>query len=384
MNILLINYEYPPIGGGAGNATKELGRAIKTLGHKVTILTSRTPKIVGQSVEEDILVYRLNVLRRVSDRSNIVEMTVFLLVSILKGVSICRKNNIHAVICFFSLPVGPVGWFLNKMIGVPYIISLRGGDVPGLVPELSFCHRILRVFRRQILRNAIAIVANSNSLAEYSRIVDPFKIQVIPNGVDTKFYYPISQPKTDTAKHLIRLVFVGRFQGQKNLPNLITMLAEARSHYKIDFHLTLVGDGPELKATLHAAKSKGLADAIDWRGWVDKATLRRIYQQSDCLINLSLYEGSPNVILEAMASGLVVIASDIAPHKELIQHGETGILVPLSKSTALGETLSELAIRPDKIQRIAINARQEVELTKSWRKTAETYMKCFGQTMLNN
>ena len=159
MNILLINYEYPPNGGGAANASHELALAMLRLGCKVTVLTSRTPEYKGVALEEGIKVYRLAGLRRKRASSNLLEMFAFICVALMRVVRIAGQNEINASICFFSLPSGPVGLYLKRLRKIPYLVSLRGGDVPGLVPELVFHHRILKKLRRKILSGSISIVA---------------------------------------------------------------------------------------------------------------------------------------------------------------------------------------------------------------------------------
>ena len=91
-------------------------------------------------------------------------MATFLVSALLFLRSVLRIHQPNSLLVFFSLPSGPVGLAAKIFFGVPYVISLRGGDVPGLVPELSLLHKCLSPIRRLVLKYARAIVSNSQDL----------------------------------------------------------------------------------------------------------------------------------------------------------------------------------------------------------------------------
>ena len=190
MNILLINYEYPPIGGGAATATAAIAGHLTSMGHAVTVLTSRFRDLKGEAREGDVRVVRCPAIRKKPDRSGILEMFSFLVSAGLMLFSVIRRHRIEASIVFFSFPCGPLGLWGLKRGNVPYVISLRGGDVPGNEAALDPLHRLLTPLRRLIFRRSVAVVANSPGLKEMSERADPCQVQVIPNGVDTDFFSP--------------------------------------------------------------------------------------------------------------------------------------------------------------------------------------------------
>ena len=204
MKILLINYEYPPIGGGAATATAAIAEHLASLGHTVTVLTSRFRDLKGAIREGDVQVVRCPAIRKCPDRSGILEMFSFLVSAGLMLGSVIRKHRIEASIVFFSFPCGPLGLWGLKRGNVPYVISLRGGDVPGNEAGLNTLHRLLAPLRRLIFRRSVAVVANSPGLKEMSERADPYPVQVIPNGVDTDFSAPL---KTVTKRRIVPLCF---------------------------------------------------------------------------------------------------------------------------------------------------------------------------------
>jgi glycosyltransferase involved in cell wall biosynthesis len=374
LNLLFINYEFPPIGGGAANATWELARAMLKMGHTVTVLTSRTPNSKGHSSEENIEVYRLQGLRVRSDRSNMLEMFIFICAAILRVTKIARVKRIEATICFFSLPIGPLGLWLKFRLGIPYLISLRGGDVPGLVPELTLIHQLLTPIRRLILSNAQTVIANSQELAQRSQRADPFDIVVIPNGVDSGYYSPRPQVGHPDNSRPVKLLFVGRLQKQKDLPRLLDCLSLAKNTNGVNFELCVVGDGPERRKAVLRSFQLGLGQQVEWLGWLDKQELREVYRDSDCLVSLSSFEGLPNVVLEAMSCALPVIVSNIKPHRELVEDGINGFLVDLEKPEGFSEKVSDIVRNRDILRTMGGNGRQIMVRRFTWGQMAHAYI----------
>ena len=273
MRILLVSYEYPPVGAGAATAGRAMAKALVELGHRVVVLTTRFKGLPPRSQDQGIIIHRVPSLRRRIDRSDMVEMASFLAAGLMFVPTILRTHQVEGAIVFFSMPCGPIGLLSRWIGGVPYIISLRGGDVPGTEPSLNFLHRFLSPIRRAVLKNSIAIVANSNGLRKMAETADPFPVQVIPNGVDTGFFVP---PHSKPARNdtVLRILFVGRFRQQKNLPFLFRQVAQLPS---AGFELHLVGDGPEKERLEELARKLGIFSAITWHGWLSPAALLPLY-----------------------------------------------------------------------------------------------------------
>jgi glycosyltransferase involved in cell wall biosynthesis len=257
----------------------------------------------------------------------------------LRGV--INRARPEACIVFFSIPCGPLGLLAKHCWGVPYVTSLRGGDVPGSEPGLTLMYRLLAPLRRLILRQSHAVIANSLGLKEMSERADPIPVGVIANGVDTDYFQPGRERVTGGP---FRVLFVGRFQTQKNLPVLIEQFAALVGCLPtMEISLDLIGDGPlrgEMEARIAAL---GLTERVTLHGWLGRAELLTAYQRADCVVNPSLYEGMPNVVLEAMACSLPVIASRVAGNDTLVRDQENGYLFGLDNPSELSERLELLA-----------------------------------------
>ena len=376
MRFLLINYEYPPIGAGAATATQAIAHNLIDLGHHVTVLTAKYRDLPKVRMEAGVLVRRVRCFRRRADRCSLLEMASFVMSALFSLVFVAAADRPNAGIAFFSIPCGPVALAAKALFGLPYVISLRGGDVPGLTPEVNRMHSFLRPLRRSVLKHATAIVANADGLRKLAETSDPFHVSVIPNGVDTEFFHPAAEPAKASA-HPFRIVFTGRFQAQKNVSLLLDQCAALREHSVVPFELHLVGDGPLRTPLQKQADRLGLSELIVWHGWTPREQLRALYQESHCFVNPSFYEGMPNAVLEAMACGKPIVASCVAGNDAVVQHGTTGFLFPLDEPASLRQFLRTLIDDPIRAQEMGRSGRDWVKRDFSWNRVAAAYAALF-------
>ena len=369
MKLLLLNHELPPLGGGAGNAAWFIAKFLREEGVDVHIVTAGFRGLPVHDRVDGVAIDRLTVLRKRADRSNTVEMLSFLVSALWRSRRL-RTGDYDAMIAFFSVPAGIVAWRIHRhRPDVPYLVSLRGGDVPGLTPEVTWLHRLIAPVRRRVLRASRAVVANAPELASLAERADGIPVAVVPNGVDTDYYRPAAEAAPEQAT---RVLFVGRFHRQKNLFTLLSCFSDACK--RLPMHLVMVGDGPENEA-LHAhAGALGCADRITWLGWLGKSEMRTAYQSCDIFVNPSLYEGMPNTVLEAMACGLAVVASNIGGNDQLVHDGRTGLLFDLSEPERLTDAISRLAEDVVLRRQLGRTARESVSANHSWRHVARTYL----------
>jgi len=372
MRLLLINYEYPPLGGGAGNATANLAREWAALGHEVLVMTSRYADLPVRETRDGYQVWRIPALRRAADRSNPLEMLSFLLSAMVHVLRLGRAGRPTVSVAFFGIPSAPAAWLLRVLYGVPYWVSLRGGDVPGFQPyDLKHFHRLTRPIIYLLWRGAAGVVANSQGLAALaSRTALRLPIPVIPNGVDTRFFCPPAAPAPPSA-----WLFAGRLREQKGLHFLIQALAHLSPSERASLHMTVVGDGPWGEQFQRLAQEVGVADCLRFVGWLDRPNLAEAYRRHALFILPSLDEGMPNVLLEAMASGMALIATDIAGNQELV--AGNGWLVPPADSAALADALRQALHQPEALALLGQKSRARAE-ARSWRVAAQAYLDLFS------
>ena len=374
LGILLLNYEFPPLGGGAANATQFMARSLAERGHRPVVVTSGLREEHSRTEEDGVVVHRLRTGRSSPDRSSMADMCRYVLAAGRHAPRIAREARCTAAIAFFTIPSGLVARWLNLRLGLPYLISLRGSDVPGHDVTLDRMHRLTRPLRRSVLAHALGIVANSEGLAATARAADPFPVHIVPNGVDRQLFHPPlpTEPRPETAR--FRLLFVGRVHREKNLAVVLQQMAALPALIRATIDLQVAGDGaqrPELEAL---AGRLGLTSQVQWLGWQQKSALPAIYRQADAVVNPSLYEGMPNVALEAMATGLPVVASDVPGNRSVVLPGKTGVLFPLDQPDLLGAALCRLATDRAWAKSLGRAGRERTETEFSWSKVAESYL----------
>lgn len=371
MRILLINSEFPPVGGGAGNASANLAREMVIAGHEVTMLTAHHRGLPFNEIWEGVRVRRIRALRRRRERSNAVEQLAFMLASTMVTLLNLRRWRPDVILAFFGIPSGLAAWAAKRLAGVPYLVSLRGGDVPGFRPyDFALYHRLAAPLIRMIWRGAEHVIANSEGLKALAEAFYPgFPIEVIPNGVDLAKYRPSHRTWSPP-----RLLLVGRLVHQKGVDLLLDALAGLKEHI---WYLTLVGDGPQRPHLEAQVARLALQERVDFSHWLEGEALVRAYQQANLFVFPSRHEGMPNVVLEAMSAGLPVVASRIAGNEELVVDGETGLLVPPEDVDALRRALKTLLLDADLRQRMGTAGRARVEEKFSWRRSAQSYLTLF-------
>ena len=367
MRLLLINSEYPPIGGGAGNATAHIARCFASMGHETLVITSRFEDLPHEERSGNLTVYRIPSLRRKQDRSGALEQLIFLFTASFWISSLVSRRRPNATLAFFGAPSGMIAYQLKKVFNIPYVVSLRGGDVPGFRPyDFRTYHKILAPFLRMVWSNSSSVVANSQGLRALARAFDSrFEIPIIPNGVDLDMY---TSPERSWQPPLI--LSVGRLVYQKGFD--LGMRALARLKH-LDWQWNVAGDGPEMDALKSLAREQGISDRVVFLGWQSRQELIQCYRQSNLFLFPSRHEGMPNAVLEAMASGLPVIASRIAGNEELVLHQTTGLLVESESIDVLTAALKELIENPARGQQLGAASRQRVEQSFGWENTARQY-----------
>jgi len=367
MQILVINSEYPPVGGGAGHASANIARCLVSLGHEVAVVTAHFGDLPRRETLEGVMVYRIPAIRRKQNRSGALEQLAFIVSASLRTLSLVRKFRPSAALAFFGMPSGAVAWMLKVVYRIPYIVSLRGGDVPGFRPyDFKTFHKMIGPFLRVIWRHAAAVIANSQGLRELAVAFDSsICIPVIPNGVDVPHFN-----SGDRDWSTPRILSAGRVVYQKGFDLGLRALAGLQH---INWEWRIAGDGPEMDGLKSLAHELGIAERVTFLGWHSREDLAQWYHRSNLFLFPSRHEGMPNAVLEAMASGLPVVATRIAGSEELVVDGLTGLLVNTEDVDSLRDGLRRLLVEEKTREQMGRASRKRVEEEYSWENVARQY-----------
>lgn len=172
------------------------------------------------------------------------------------------------------------------------------------------------------------------------------KIIYSPNGVDTGQFKPNSH---NGNKGPLKAIFVGRLEKEKNLENLFKALGKSQ------IELTVVGEGSQKEELKRL--SKKTTSRVNFIGKISNDKLPSYYQKSDLFFLTSLSEGSPKSLIEAQASGLCCIVSDIPANREIVKDGYNGILSETTKE-GIAESIKKVEANYNLIEKMSKNARQ--------------------------
>jgi len=373
MKILIICHEFPPVGGGTANAVFYLAKCLKDKEHEVTVITSRLKK--ASQGQYDFNVVYLPVLRRHTDRTSPLELISFTVSGIIYGLAAVRKKKYDVCLAMHGIPSGWVAFVIYKLFKIPYIVSLRGADVPGFLPQqYDKLHRKVKSLTSLYWKNAKAIIANSEGLKELADVTADRigkLVKVIPNGVDCRIFNPDYSLRDNQS---IRIIYAGRLTLQKGLEGFIEAVRQAKDRIKNNFNVKIIGNGYLEGHLKNISVELCNVDIITFSDWVDKKTLIEEYKKAHIFILPSFYEGMSNSLLEAMACGCMAIASDIPGNRELVKNNENGVLFDPGNISKLEDTLVKvLNSGQGIIEEMGIKNRKIAE-NLDWAKAANSYL----------
>ncbi len=381
MKILIISHEFPPIGGGGANACFFLTREFVQKGHQVTILTAQFADLPHSEItKEGTRIIRVPCRRKNKEKSSFLEMFSYLICAWKQAEQLVKKEKYDICLTFFGIPSGPLALHLKRKYKLPYVVRFGGGDIPGAQKRFRYLYLILAPIIRKIWKNASRLIANSEGLKQRALAFEKrYAIDIIENGVDNQFFAPSEKKKK---KNAIVILFVSRLIEGKGLQYIIPKLPRIQESVMHntgrEIQLVIVGDGPYRAALEQLADETKVRNLVRFEGRKNKDQVLRYYQAADLFLLPSLSEGMPNVVLEAMASGLPIVITPCEGSKELVT--DNGVIAPLDN---FADALIELC--SDEAKRIAMgrNSLRRVEEAFQWESIGSRYLSilqdCIGE-----
>ncbi len=318
MRILVLNFEYPPVGGGGGRVSAFLAVALARRGHQLLVLTTGIRGTRRREEEAGVEIIRLRTGRRSASRASFLSMLAYVAAAWVKGMLLVRKWKPDVLHAHFAVPTGAAAWLISRLTGIGYVLTVHLGDVPGGVPEKTTAwFRWVGRLTPPIWRRAAAVVAVSDYTRQLARRRYDVPIGVVPNGVAldgrARHAAPVGSPPV--------IVFVGRFQPQKDPLFVVEALAEIAD---AEWRAVLVGDGPLRSQVEERVRQAGLSGRLRLTGWLAPEAADGELAQADILFMPSRAEGLPVVGVQALVYGLAIVGSRVGGLSELIVDGVNG------------------------------------------------------------
>lgn len=343
MKILVLNYEFPPVGGGGGRASADLSQALAARGHDIQVLTTWVPGLEKSESFEGFEIRRVRSGRRSPFRASFLSMAGYLVSALIPGLRIIREWKPDIIHAHFAVPTGALAYALFKLTRTPYILTAHLGDVPGGVPEKTEqWFRFFFPMTSMIWTTSRAVIAVSEYTRDLALQHYPVEISVIPNGVDLNSV----DPGSIEVNHPPRILFAGRFMVQKDPVGIVRTLAGIR---KLQWECMMLGDGP-LRGEIEGAITEvGLSDRIHLKGWVKPEEVLEWMRKSDLLFMPSRSEGLSVVGVQALAMGLAIVAGRVGGFTDLVAEGENGWLYTPEDYPGMQIGLATLLGNPDRL-----------------------------------
>lgn len=342
MNILMINYEYPPLGGGGGVFNKQLAEELSD-SNNVTVITSQFNNQPPHEVTNNVEIIRVPVLMRNNQNAaTIVSMLSFFPASLRAGYELLKTRSFDIIHSLFAIPSAPSGLICAKKFRIPHVLSILGGDIYDPSKNLSphktpFLHYTVT----KMIEESDKVIALSSDIK--NRAVDYYNvsnnIDVIHLGIPKPLFTKKNREHFGLKPTDVLLVTVGRLVARKGLQDLIRVVATLKDQ---NIKLIVIGDGPEKTGLEALSKSLGVSERILFLGYVSDEEKFQLLNISDIYVSSSHHEGFGIVFLEAMASGLPVVCYDEGGQAEFLLDQKTGFLVGYGNHSLLTKKISQL------------------------------------------
>ena len=321
MKILVLNYEYPPLGGGAAPVSRDIAEHLVQEGNQVTVVTMAYKNLLHYELQNGVEIYRVKCLRSRQFSCMPWEQLTYI-VSAIRFVQ--NKLDIAEYdLCYthFIIPTGVVAGYLHRKFSVPVVITAHGSDVEGYNSKkyMKVMHRFLRKSWRSIVDETFKVVSPSEFL--YSLMMKaysvPTKYTIIPNGIDLIRYSALAGIHSKKKKILL----MGRMQEYKNFQTAIKAIALCDLG---DWSVEVLGNGPYCEELQKLVCNLNLEDKITFHGWIENSSEEqlRFLREASIYVTASRFENCPMAVLETIAAGCYPLLSDIPAHRQLVPEDE--------------------------------------------------------------
>lgn len=245
-----------------------------------------------------------------------------------------------------SSKAGILGRLAARRLGIPAVFTAHGWAFAEGVPPLQrFLYRQVERWAGRYCQRIICVSDYDYRLARRYNVAQPGRLAVVHNGIAAE---PIPSATPQGGPQPVRIIMVARFARQKN--QLLLLEAANRLPAHQPFEIILVGDGPLLPSVRDHATRLPIAGKVHFLG--NREDVGQLLRDSDVFVLSSWWEGFPITILEAMRTGLPVVASDVGGCREAVVDGQTGFLFEPGDERTLTRLLSQLIADPELRQRM--------------------------------
>lgn len=350
MRILIVNFEYPPLGGGGGVATKQYAEELSKRPfdgaegkHEVHVLTSAYKDLPRVETKGNLHIHRVPVGSRTDlATAPLLSLLLFAPAAFWRGLVLCWKTRFDVINAQFVVPSGVPAVFLSLVFRIPLVVSFVGADIydptRGISPHR---HWYMRALIRWIARRSAALTAISEDTKRRARELHSIKkeITVTHLGFTPASTAIASRQELGLSEDTPILVSVGRLIPRKGYDVLLKAVSQLKA---LDYKLVIIGDGPLKEDLKRQIDELGLSNKVELTGFVSEEKKYQLLQAADIYVSAALHEGFGIVFLEAMSVGLPIVAPNDGGQCDFLQEGRNALLVAPQDPNALAAAIERL------------------------------------------
>ena len=248
----------------------------------------------------------------------------------------------------FAAPAIWIGWFR----GVRVIVNYRGGEAE------EFFSRSFRWIRPS-LNKVTLIIVPSGFLADVFKRRD-VATRIVPNIVNLERFTAGERHRHSSGDAGPKLLVTRNLEPIYDIDTALRVLQQVRKSFP-EASITICGSGPERDRLVALAQALEIESAVVFTGRVDNEQIAALYQSADVMVNPSLADNMPNSVLEALASGVPVVSTEVGGVPYLVQHEKTALLVPVSDVDAMAKAVIRVLETPELAARLAAAGLAEIQ-----------------------
>jgi N-acetyl-alpha-D-glucosaminyl L-malate synthase BshA len=362
-----------PTAGGSGVVATELGKHLAERGHSVAFISYANPLRLGE-LPPRVCYHEVD-----QDSHVLLKQFPHSLTLTAKMVEVARTHKLQVLHVHYAIPFAAAAINARQIaqeLGLKVVTTLHGTDITLVGSSPSF-----KPVTQWSIEQSDAVTAVSRYLRDetYRQIPVNKEIEVVYNFIDPDRHVermPDCIPQK-TSERQVTLMHISNFRPLKRTDDVVRIFARVRE--SMDARLVLVGDGPEYGRTRELVEKLEVEEYVRYVGVVDDVT--QILAAADVLLLPSETESFGLVALEAMASGVPVVASDVGGLPEVVEHGVTGFLAPVGDVDAMAGYCLELLEDCSGPKRYAANARKRAVEKFDYRSIIPQYERIYERLL---